>query len=256
MIAFVRRWILAVLLLIAGAALLFLLFSPFAELQEIRVQRTDTRVDIEAIQRSLLPLFHQRLFFISSREVIAIVHRAVPDAEDVSVDKEYPSTLAIRVTLKPLVARLQIEAPKGFGGSGSGLTTKPSPATTDYLSANGMYVSAPNTQTGAPLPTIKIVDWGVRPVPGTILFPDGLLERMTIAETQLRTQFNQPIIARSVYLRAREFHLASKQASFWFDMKSPLDEQLARFRTFLTAVNLAQVHFYVDLRLSGRVVWR
>jgi hypothetical protein len=59
-----------------------------------------------------------------------------------------------------------------------------------------------------------------------------------------------------VYLRAREFHLDTPKLSFWFDLRSPLEEQLQRLRTFLTVVKFPEVKNYIDLRLIGKVVYK
>ena len=76
------------------------------------------------------------------------------------------------------------------------------------------------------------------------------------AEQALDEQFGQKVRSRSVYLRAQEFHLLTQQYSLWFDLKSPLEAQLLRYRLFLQTVGKDTAKEYIDLRLTDRVVYK
>jgi hypothetical protein len=260
--ALVRRWYLWILLGITLTAFIAVLFSPILRIREIRVQRTEARVDIDRVQELLLPLFGRHLFFLTRSEVTALMRQAVPDLERVSVQKNYPSELSVRVELKPFVARLTIDEPpkpKSLTGAviaASGAVLKAGKRF-DYLTTNTIYVSlTAEDPKAAELPLINITDWAVRPATGTPLFPPNMLESMNEAEKILTTEFGQKITKRAVYLRAREFHLAADTLSFWFDLQSPLEEQVGRLKVFLKSIGLAQAKSYIDLRLAGRVVYR
>jgi len=256
---FLRRWFLWVILAVAALAFAIVLFSPLIRVREIRVQRSEERVDIEKIQTLLLPLFGRHLFFLSRFEVTNLMKDAVPDLDTVSVAKNYPSELSVRVTLKPLGARIQIEEPPPKKSSTGAIIAVPVPPKKrfDYLTVNTIYESLPSEDPrGKDLPLIKVVDWSVRPVSGTPLLSEGLLDRMKATETTLKDQFGLQVTSRTVYIRAHEFHLSTGKISLWFDIESPLEEQLGRLRTFLKSVGIAQAKSYIDLRLAGRVVYR
>lgn len=260
-----RRWSL-VLLTVAFLSLVgFIVFSPIIQVREIRVQRTEGRVDVAKIQQSLAIYFGRHLLFLQPSDVRATVRDAVPDLEEVTIRKEYPSRLFLRIELKPLIARVQIDGPpagsgavqrvSGSGASASAASSAPAKRY-EYLTENGIYVASPVAQSGAPLPLIKIVDWPVRPVPNALLVQQELLTRMEKAERALLTEFGQKVQVRTILLRAQEIHLQAGNLTLWFDIRSPLEAQLLRFRTFLRHVGLQEVKQYVDLRLEGRVVYK
>lgn len=240
-------WIACALAVLIGIGTL--VFSPSMHVREIRVKRTDARLDADRIQQTLRPIFGRHLFFLSAREVQARVRAAMPDVQDVTVEKHYPSELVLSVTLHPLAARLSIEggtAPASSGGA----------ATFDFLTDNGLYVALPSAESGTVLPTIHVVDWAAYPVPLMPLFSPDLLKRMGDAENALTQQFGLKILSRTMFVRAREFHLQTKTFSVWFDLSTPLAEQLGRYRTFLKSATASDIHQYIDLRITGRVVYK
>lgn len=246
-----------VTLLIIGLAL----FSPILAVREIHVARTDLRLDTELIQQSLRPLFGERLPFLSVDSIPPILtsglpdrHRsAVPDLTSVTITKVYPSTLQFRLQLKPIAYRLSIESPD------QKTATAPVAASgSDFLTDDGMYVVYTNLQTGsgAKLPLMHIVDWSVRPDPWKALVSTDLLTAMHDAGRILATDFHQPVLSRTIFLRAREVHLKLPAYELWFDLQSPIADQLNRYRVFLAVTPPGAATEYVDLRMSGKVVYR
>lgn len=228
------------------------LFSPIFQVREIRVLRTDPRIDVEQVQRALGPIFRQRLFSLSSQDVSSYLEKAIPDLTDVSLQKRYPSSIILRLTLDPVVARLSIQDPAP-PQAGSGAVA---PMTADFLTSRGMYVTyLPSQVKGSP-PVLRIVDWGARPTPWTRLIAPAFLLSVREAEQELQGEFGQEITERTVYLRAQEFHLKTKTIALWFDRRSPLDEQFRRYRIFLRAIGVQAAKEYVDLRLKDRIVYR
>jgi len=269
---FIRRWIWVLLAGLTVTAFVIVLFSPVVRVREMRVQRTDARIDSERIQRALRPLFGRHLLFLRREEVAGLVREALPDVQQVSLVKNYPSELVLRVTLQPVVARLNIALPQGAqptpppvptgtgATAGSGAVVPPpeptGPPKYDYLTGSGMYVSFPLALSGTQLPVINIVDWAVRPVPYATLLSPSFLKQMRDTETALTQEFGAKVQTRTVYLRAREFHLKIGKLTLWFDVRSPMQDQLARYRTFLKHVGQNGAREYVDLRLIGRIVYR
>jgi cell division septal protein FtsQ len=252
-----RRWLWVA---VGGGSLLVvavLLFSPLVRVRTIQTPRTDTRLDIVRVQRALIPMFGKHLLFLTSREVETLVKGAVPDVSTVSMEKQFPSTLTVTVTLHPLVARLLIDRPQvptAATGTGASALIAARAPTYDYLTDNGLYVSL--SSAAAPLPAIRLTDWAVRPIPSMLLITPDFLKRMRDTELALQQQFGLKITGRTVYLRGREYHIETPKFSLWFDVRAPLPEQLQRLRVFQQNVGWKGVKEYVDLRLTARVVYK
>ncbi len=247
-----------ILILIACLAI----FSPILDIRELHVARSDARLDSELIQNALRPLFGRRLPLLSVEEIPPLltaelpdVHRsAVPDLATVTIRKDYPSSLQIRITLRPLAYRLSIETigqaqanPPPAAGSGA-----------DFLTKDGLFVSYTTAQagSGSALPQLRIVDWGVKPDPWKPLVDTEILSAMQKTEAALAADFTQTIRSRTIYLRAREYHLQTQTLALWFDLKNPLEDQLARYRLFLDTVPAGTAKQYVDLRITGKLIYR
>ncbi len=236
------------------------LFSPILHIREIRVPRSDPRIDAERIQSALRPFFGQHLFFVTADQVEAAIEAATPDLQSVSVSKQYPVTLSLRVTLDPVIAHLVIEGPDQTPQSGTGTVSGSGTVREgeDYLTDQGVYVTynPSQIQTGTGLLQLTVVDWAVRPEPGRQLIDEEMLTAMRQAEQTLLADFDLPVSRRVVYLRAREFHLKLPAYSLWFDLRTPLDEQLERFRVYLEQIGATKAKQYVDLRIQGKIVYK
>lgn len=240
------------------------LFSPIFDVSSMRVERSDPRVDIERVQFALEPLFGEHLFFLSAQEVRDLLEDALPDVAEISMTKEYPSTLVVRISLDPLIAKLSIDIPdQSAQVAGSGAQTgtgdlAPIIPTEDFLTSRGIFVAYPSAQvlSGSGLLQLRVVDWGARPEVGKQLVEPAFLDAIRSAEEELRVQFGQVVRSRTVYVRAREFHLQLPTIALWFDLRSPLTEQLQRYRFFLQSVGAQSAKEYVDLRLKDKIVYK
>lgn len=116
-----RRWFKYLLALAAVLVVCLFLFSPLLQIREVRVVRTEGRVDLQKVLETLSPLYGQHLLFLSTRDVTARVRQVVPDAVSVSVTKQYPSQVSVRIMLAPLVAHVRIAADETLLASGSGV---------------------------------------------------------------------------------------------------------------------------------------
>jgi hypothetical protein len=236
-------------------------FSPILNVREIRVSRSDPRIDVERIQRALSDLFGERLPVVSAQHVEELLQAAVPDLAEAEISKQYPSTLQVRITLDPIIAKLRIGEPDQDPGAGSGALAGSGvvlPSGSDFLTTEGMYVVYRDSQVQAGSGTLEldVVDWAVRPAPWKQLVSPTLLQAMGQAEEEMRTEFGHSISRRAVYIRAREFHLQTESYALWFDLRSPLEEQVLRYRFFLEFADRGAVREYIDLRLKDKVVYR
>lgn len=255
-------WILGVIAVLLTAAFLF---SPVFTVKEIRIARNDARTDIERAQRLLRPLFDRHLFFLSSQEVLPLLEDGLPatadrpaepgiiDLQTVQVTKRYPSTLQLKLTLDPLYSRIRfVQSPAVAAVVASGAVTA------DFITSEGVYVAYTPDQVGSGmlLPLLTVTDWKDPPQPFTQVIQPELLKSMQHAEQALLQQFGQVVRSRWVFLRAQEFHLQTAEFALWMDSRSPLDEQLTRYRTFLQSAGKGAAKEYVDLRLTDRVVYK
>lgn len=243
------RWALVFAIGVVVLVVGLLLFSPLLKIQEIKVQRFNARLDTETVQRVLSPLFGRHIFFVQENEVEVLLRESVADVQSVSIEKQYPATLSVAIQLDPLVAALQIVNPdqnEDDMGTGSLI---------DFITDDGVYIQS-LAQGGNTLPVVRVVDWGVRPEPGTQIVPPEMLQRLWDTETALRQQFGHDVTIRAIYLRGQEYHMFADGISLWFDIRSSLDEQMQRYRIFLQHVPREEVSLYIDLRLKDRVVYK
>lgn len=250
------RMIAASVMILGVVVFCVLLFSPLIQVREIQVVRLSPRLDIEQVQQALVPTFGRHLVFLSSFEVVKLLEEHIADVESVSIGKTYPSKLHVRIELHPLVARLTIVRPDDEERVSQDLDDAGEELQIDFLTDRGIYVATTAAQDTETLPEILIVDWGIRPQEGTVLIDPSFLERMNAAEWTLLRQFGQEVTRRTVFVRAQEFHLKTGQRELWFDLRSPLEAQLERYRTFLTETDLDTVQEYIDLRISDRVLYQ
>lgn len=257
------------LIAIAGIVVLSivtLLFSSYLHIREIRIRRTDPRIDIARVQTLLAPLFNEHLFFLEQREVRLLLDgynldegeeasrgERVVDLQSIGIAKSYPDTLVVELTLQPLVARAEVVAPAEE-------ETIPQVASGSLLliTDEGMLVEYParSTNSGAQLPLIRLTDWGVRPRAWITQLDPKMLSEMQHAEQLLDEQFGQTIEERIVYLRAQEYHLRLPEYTLWFDTRNTLESQLQRYRVFLRTVGPSVAEQYIDLRIADRVIYR
>ena len=76
------------------------------------------------------------------------------------------------------------------------------------------------------------------------------------AVEQLQNQFNEAVQQQAFFLRAREIHITLENYDLWFDLSTPIAEQLRRYRVLLENINPGDITQYVDLRISDRVIYR
>jgi len=239
-----------VLLLLAGAALLL---SPALRLSRIRVHRQDLRIDVAEIQQLLRPFFGRHLLLLSQAEVERTVRDAFPEVTAVRLEWDYPGTAALSLEVDPVVMRVAIHEPSVE--EDALLQGRISPVSTLSLTRQGWILDELSSGEEG-LPLLHVVDWATRPTHRDRLLAPSDLLTLERARRELAGEFGHHLGAIVLYLRAQEFHVRTERLTLWISLRSPLDEQLQRYRTFLRTVPIEEVSAYVDLRLHDRVVYR
>jgi len=235
---------------LVAVGIFLLLFSPLLSVREITIRRLSPRLDIEQAQRVLAPVFGRHLFFLEKSDVRQLLEEGMNDLKTIEIAKDYPSELIVTVALDPVVAHLEIVNPDAEENSTSGTGSS-----ADFLTEKGVYIQAVNPEEEEGLQTIRLVDWGVRPAPGTQLISIAVLDRLHKTTQALGAQFGLPTERQTIYLRAQEYHIQVNGKELWFDMKSSLGQHLQRYRIFLQSVPMTDVEQYIDLRLTDRIVY-
>lgn len=248
-----RIWLAVGLLCLAVIGLAILLFSPYFDVREINIRRGDGRIDIEQAQQALKPLFHERLLFVSRAHVRNLLDPVYPDLDEVEIDKTYPSTLGVLIVLDDIFASVVIDRP---GGSGATLAGSGVVAFHQYVTRNGYLVSSPTEVKGGPFQQITLTDWAVEPKNRTRVFRPDHLKTILLAADILRRDYGLSTIETKYFMRAQEFHISTDKTELWFDLASPLTEQLQRFRQFLAEASFDDAKQYIDLRIADTIVYK
>lgn len=250
-----RAWLLIGTGILLAAALLVLIFAPFFDVRQIVIHRQDPRIDMEDIQQSLRPLFRQRLLLVTKSQVSALLGNDYPDIDRIDIEKKYPSTLIVSMTMEPIAAEIIIGDSNVAFATQTGATV--GSGSYAYITRSGLFISSPIRLTRAnSVPTLRLNDWGIRPENRARALPPDFVERIFSARDALRTVFGLTTRDISVYVRAQEFHIRTNRVTLWFDLRSPLSVQLERFREFLKNVPLEQVQQYIDLRIADTIIYQ
>lgn len=250
-----RIWMLIAASGVVTVIVAILLLSPFFDVRSMHIRRQDARIDPEEIQQTLSPLFKQRLVLVTRNQVAAMLEAEYADIQRVEITKEYPSTLDVTVYLDPVVAKVKI-VDSGAQEAGSGSVAGSGTELHTYLTRTGLFVSSPITLTSAPLPTLTITDWNIRPENRQRILDPQFLQEIFLARDTLRRDFGLSTVGILIYLRAQEFHVRTNKSTLWFDLQSPLAVQFQRFRELLKTVSLDQVKEYADLRIADKIIYK
>src|SRR3989344_5270118 len=249
-----RVWCIALIGESVAALLILSLFSPLFEVKSIRVRRQDARVDIEEIQKLLTPFFGRHLVFLAPRTIETLIRESYPEIASLQVQKHFPHELQVTLFMDPIDANVLVSSPEETehtaSATGSG-------ALSQYITSRGIFLEYPTPLTEAAETKgrlqLRIVDWAVKPSHRQRLLSEPLLHAMQNAEKILRESFGHTVSSITLYARAQEFHVQTERLTLWFDLASPLVQQIDRYREFLRSLPLDSATEYIDLRLHDRV---
>lgn len=252
-----RLWGIFLLIGASLVVLLILFLSPLLRVSSMRVSRQDARLDIEEIQKLLLPFFGKHLFSLSPQTVERVILTAYPDVTSVHVAKRMPGALHVTLYTDPIVALVSLGTPEGTERSFTPLSGS---GTYHYLTSQGVFLEYDTPlhvqQEGGEYTQLKVVDWAVKPVHRQKLLPSEMVRDMQHVQRLLLQSFGQRVNSITTYIRAREYHVTTERLTLWFDAGNPIVQQLDRYREFLHALPGESAEKYIDLRLHDRVVYR
>lgn len=232
----------------------------------IRVSRGDRRIDGEEIQMLLAPEFGKHLLFISPLLIARNIQEAYPEMKTVAVRRLFPDELHISLTMDRIAARVLLGGPEETEANAPP-PSSPSPDGIErFVTEGGIYLEYPfPLETSEPLLTIHVVDWATKPEHRQPLLQPAILQELLQAKNILEQTFGASVPVVTFFVRALEFHIQTKNPGLseekealvlWFDLASPLLDQINRYRDFLRTVPAGSAKEYVDLRLRDRVVYR
>ncbi len=252
-----RLWLFISTVVVAVAVGLVLLFAPLFDVRQIQVRRQDSRIDPEDVQNILSPIFRRRMVLVTRGEIRSLLQQRYPDIVNVEIEKDYPSTLKVTVSLEPVVAAIAIESHENELGTESGsVKTQSGSQKYTYITEKGYLVSSPIQLTKEPLETLTMTDWNIRPQERTVLLDPKQMKTIFLARDTLRRDFGLSAKKIIVYLQAQEFHIKTPKVTLWFDLRGDLPLQFERFRVFLKTLSLDVAKEYIDLRIMEKVIYK
>ena len=247
-----RLWMVVLIAASVVTLLALSLFSPLFTVQSISVRRQDARIDVAEIQKLLFPFFGRHLFFLSPRLLADTVQDAYPEVASVKTEKRFPHDVRLTLSMDPVVADVFVKAPDAteHTKTASGASVQHS------LTSRGIYLEYASPEAETKRMRLSIVDWVVKPSHRQQLLSEELLHAMQNAENILTESFGHRVSDITLYVRAQEFHVRTERIMLWFDLATPLVQQVAHYREFLRSLPADAATQYIDLRLHDRVVYR
>ena len=252
-----RIWFSCLVGAVLAVVLLYFIFSPLFSVSSVRVSREDQRVDVEEIQKLLQPFFSKHILFVSPIRLSHKIQAAYPEVSSVKVSKNYPNEIHVVLFMDPIVADVLIGEPGDTEAQVEEFQSEEE--VHRYITEKGVYLEYPfklpvNQEEGRL--KIYLVDWAVKPEHRQILFSEDVLHEIKSVRKILWESFGHTTKFTTLYIRSREFHVKTEKHVLWFDLSSPVVQQINRYREFLRTFTQDTVEEYVDLRLHDRVVYR
>ncbi len=259
----VRLWCIGITSLVLLILVPYFLFSPAFVISSMRVSRQDRRTDVEEIQELLKPYFGKHILFVSPLQLTRTIQSEYSEVSSAKVRRNFPNELSITLYMDPIVAEVIIGEPddteSNYKVDSEEEQEELSEMPYAYLTEQGVFLEYPFPfpgKAGEERVKLHLVDWAVKPTHRQILLTPEALHEIINVKRILSQSFGHTIPSITLYLRAREFHVQTEETVLWFDLATPIVQQINRYRSFLSAISLDKVQEYIDLRLYDRVVYR
>lgn len=232
----------AVLSTVLGFILFFLYlitFSNYFLLKEITISSAD-KSDFETLQEQLNKKVSNQLgknlFFLDLTEIEAQIRESYPEIEEVTLEKNYPSTVEITLTTYPLVANVINES--------SNLKKS--------LIINQIGYAVKEDQKSTALPYIRIKS--DEPInPKNTIIEAKKLKYILDTIIYFQDKFGMKIQEVEYKKTAREIHLLTEKNFYiWLDIQVPFENQLKKLKKALVKLDIYNENLeYIDLRIAG-----
>lgn len=258
--------ILLVLILILG---LTLTFSKTFSLTNIKIERTDLRVDSSNIDAYLQKYIGKNLIWLRPEIVKTDIQHHFPSIAQVEVDRTWPHELRVILKSLPIVSRIHLTIqPKKevtlpprildqISQSGAGILQKERSPSEEIWMLNQFGLLEPND----PLfeKKIPLIYWET-PIDHAPQFGEPLLDQFLLAQILkipeiLLSEFTLETASISYFSDAKEAHYKTYQYELWISFSDNWQEQLKKLRTVFLTIGTTK-HQYIDLRVKNRIIYK
>jgi cell division septal protein FtsQ len=219
--------------------IVFAIFSPYFKIKELDIKRTNSEIDIAAIETALKDFYGKNLLFIDKYQISQKLLDTFPTFQEIKIKEKFPSTLELEIELtRPFFTILNEET-----------------ANHVVISEKGVILSLlanPN------IPKIKLKNYpNILKVGDSITNPD-FLQKIKQTQEVLAKEFNIQTKEIVFYLYAQEFHIISTtKTAFWFDLRRPIKDQLKLLKHVPQKIQLNSSRIeHVDLRIPNQISYK
>ncbi len=253
---FSKIQIVALIIVLIGIFLGSIVFFSFFTTQNIRVSRTDFRIDGEDIAEYAQQAYiGKNIFLLRKVSIQSELKKAFPEIATVEIERELPKTLRLIISTEPVAFRWSCErVKKSISETGDIIQTTESIAF--YVNRDGR-ITLPN-----PDEQEAFLIYEKAPCPNEIDRRQQIMSTRTVdeifaAKTLLAEVLQEPIDRAGYFRDAKEIHLISaSNIAFWIDFSTPATEQIEKFRIALTLEpKLKSELDHVDLRVPEKIFY-
>lgn len=248
---FLRITAITCLFLLIGFVIFSVFFSGFFSIQSIHIQRGDTQVDRNKIQKSLTPLLDQNLLFVSSEDIIKTIRKNFPNIAEVGVMRKLPNVLQISVKSYPPAANIKYISHEAIPGNDG----RPNEQKC-LINSQGYIIDI-----GKEDPQFPVIELKERKK--RVQLHENVIDAEVLAEIMhslhlLQEYFHESTKYIEYYKNGREYHLIIQNGtSLWLDFSNPPEEQLLKIKKIIPELNILENPVeYVDLRIKDKLIYK
>lgn len=235
------RWTVLAGLLFAGMAgfIAFALFTPYFEVQAIRVVRTDASFDVQKVQAALQEYVGKNMLFVSSGSIEATLLQTFPELETVTITEAWPNTIEISVTVFAPAYTLQ----NLFD------------ATKYVLSEQGVVLRRWQDEI---LPEVQLEQYNKSLSRGMRVIPSKEVQSIQSVEQISREVLGYIPSEMRLLWAAQELHVTLEdRIVVWLDLNHNIPEQFEKLINAAGEIELETRSFeHIDLRIPGSIFWK
>lgn len=236
-------------ILLIGA---FFVSAGYFTIRNVRVDRTDTRLDLGSFSAAIRGITGANLFLFSTTGLEKKLRAQFPEIEVLRVSRIVPDTLLIHVgTALPAFWVSCEESKKTLGDDGKIIEKK--------ITKNVAMTSRGAVLRNVDPATEMFVLFEKEGCPNfsTRIFSENRLREIFAAREALEEVSGQKVVRAGYFRAAREIHLyLENETAIWLDFMRPLQEQIEEYRIAISLVpKLLEPLDHLDARISGKIFY-